>query len=256
MKTYVRYLEIHLADECNLKCANCTHFSNLSPEKHITIEDFESQIKVIANNFELRKLRLLGGEPLLHPQLAELVQIARKYLPDTDIHIVSNGLLLHTLSDETLDAISKNDVLVWVSKYPVKLRYSQIIERCEKHKVKISLPDENRKLFWAKHPLNLKGDSNPDKEFEICRIAHAKCWILNDRKIFPCAYPAFIDIFNERFGQNLQVCEDDYVSIDSPTLQTDIEKLLKPIPFCRFCKMECTEDVKYQHSRFDIKEYI
>lgn len=89
-------IEVNLADHCNLNCQMCDHFSQIAKAKFIDIDVFERDISRLAELTERRLefLYLLGGEPLLNPQIAALCKVARTHLPDTSIQIFTNGLLL------------------------------------------------------------------------------------------------------------------------------------------------------------------
>ena len=61
--------ELHIADHCNLKCKGCIHFSPLAEEKFLDTDIFQRDCQRIAeltDNNRLGKIRLMGGEPLLH----------------------------------------------------------------------------------------------------------------------------------------------------------------------------------------------
>ncbi len=92
---------------CNLACAYCIH--SVPPEKRgfiaaKTVLDMELYRKFIADLKEfphpLKMLRFAGtGEPLLHPQIAEMVACAKEAGVAESLDIVTNGLrLTHELS--------------------------------------------------------------------------------------------------------------------------------------------------------------
>ena len=101
-KPRLDYLEFHLADHCNLNCRGCAHMSNIA-EPHLA--DLDQYIKDIARLRDLfwgiDRIRLMGGEPLLNDQLPEFIKVTREFFPDTDMHVVTNGLLL-TQNKQTL----------------------------------------------------------------------------------------------------------------------------------------------------------
>lgn len=57
-------------------------------------------MKRLSSITEVNTLRLMGGEPLLHPKMVEFFIIARSFFPSSEIVLVSNGTLLKTLTDE------------------------------------------------------------------------------------------------------------------------------------------------------------
>lgn len=64
------YFEIHLVEHCNLKCKACDNYSSIAEEEYLDIENFENDMKRMRELFSgIQLIRLLGGEPLLHPNL-------------------------------------------------------------------------------------------------------------------------------------------------------------------------------------------
>jgi MoaA/NifB/PqqE/SkfB family radical SAM enzyme len=85
-------VETHLADHCNLVCKGCSHFSSLITQKHFTNlaifkRDF-LQMKTLFN--DLYEIRLMGGEPLLHPSIIDFIEFSRKTFPLAKISIYTN----------------------------------------------------------------------------------------------------------------------------------------------------------------------
>ena len=84
-------VEIHVVEHCNLNCSGCNHFSSLAKEEYLQPEQFEKDMKRLA---ELSKdyftIKILGGEPLLHPNITAFFEISRKYFPSTPIQITTN----------------------------------------------------------------------------------------------------------------------------------------------------------------------
>ena len=89
-------LEYHVAHTCNLSCEQCSHYSNFHPSVPMpTPEETAEEYAAWNNRLRPRRFALLGGEPTLNPRLVEHVRLARRAWPDSDLMLVSNGLLLH-----------------------------------------------------------------------------------------------------------------------------------------------------------------
>ena len=81
--------------QCNLNCAYCEDFG--SRRNHLVtpappLEDAKRILKVIRTGVD--RLWLTGGEPLMHPQLLDLLQYARDDLHFREISLITNGTLL------------------------------------------------------------------------------------------------------------------------------------------------------------------
>ena len=63
----------------------------------------------------------MGGEPLLHSQLTEIIKVSRLYLKEARIELVTNGILLKNCSKERKDSINENNIFVCISNYGLNL---------------------------------------------------------------------------------------------------------------------------------------
>ncbi|MBI5962434.1 MAG: radical SAM protein [Chloroflexi bacterium] len=81
--------------QCNLNCAYCEDFGsrrNHQVTQNPSLEDAKKILRVIRSGFS--RLWLTGGEPLMHPQILELLSYARNELKFREISLITNGTLL------------------------------------------------------------------------------------------------------------------------------------------------------------------
>src|SRR5437588_2661579 len=80
---------LYVTDRCNLDCAYCTEYDNSRP--HPKLEDLKLWIKKIRDLGTMR-IALVGGEPLMHPNVVEIVRYCRELGFATSL--TTNGFLL------------------------------------------------------------------------------------------------------------------------------------------------------------------
>src|SRR3954462_3729272 len=80
---------LYLTDRCNLDCSYCTEYDNSRP--HPKLEDLKIWIRKIRELGTMR-IALVGGEPLLHPDVVEIVRYCRELGFAT--RLTTNGFLL------------------------------------------------------------------------------------------------------------------------------------------------------------------
>ncbi|MGE5246585.1 MAG: radical SAM protein [Betaproteobacteria bacterium] len=80
---------LYVTDQCNLDCAYCTEYDNSRP--HPSLEDLTQWLTKIRDLGTVR-VALVGGEPLMHPDIVEIVRRARALGMATSL--TTNGFLL------------------------------------------------------------------------------------------------------------------------------------------------------------------
>lgn len=89
---------LYVTDQCNLDCAYCTEYDNSKP--HPSLDDLKRWLTKIADLGTVR-VALVGGEPLMHPDIVEVVRHARRLGLATSL--TTNGFLLSRTLVEALD---------------------------------------------------------------------------------------------------------------------------------------------------------
>ena len=72
-----RALEYHIADHCNLRCDHCCSFSPILKKWFADPDEFERDLSAVGRVVRPEFVKIVGGEPLLHPQLERLLIIAK-----------------------------------------------------------------------------------------------------------------------------------------------------------------------------------
>ena len=85
-------LDIDVTYVCNLACANCNRASHLTKFSKNTNKDIKFFEDFITNYKHLGKdtiVKLVGGEPTLHPKLGEIMQMLAKHFT---VWVLTNGI--------------------------------------------------------------------------------------------------------------------------------------------------------------------
>ncbi|MBR3654612.1 MAG: 4Fe-4S cluster-binding domain-containing protein [Elusimicrobia bacterium] len=230
LRPYLRYLEFHIADHCNLKCNACTHFSNISEPNIIDARFLEFRFTRLRELFGIiMTIRILGGEPLLHPDIIEILSSSRFNFPFSKIELVTNGLLLDKMPKEFFEACRRNKIAVYISKYPViENKLKKINELLSSFKIKYYI---SPKIINFSANLNPKGDSDKDITFKNCR--HKICTILREDNIYLCPIAAYIDKYNKYFNKNIPVPKG--INIYSNSAKQILNYKKNSEETCRYC---------------------
>ena len=222
--------EVHLSDACNLNCRGCAHYSALFQNNLPKLEEVIHDIKLLKDKFShIVFFYLLGGEPFLNPEIGIYAQLVREILPNTEIIIVTNGLLIPGISDEILSLIGKSKIKVSISEYePTHYLRDNITKKLEKANIIYEWREMSGKQVFNR-PLSLTTDS---KYRRTC-ISNS-CVNIWNGKIARCPQLMYIDKFNEYFGTNLP--NEGIMNLNDNIKGKElINKLNEEVPLCKHC---------------------
>lgn len=97
IKPQPRNLTIAITAYCNLRCAGCRYGRDFMPGAQLPLETVLDLLDD-AKQAEIESVRLYGGEPLLHPDLPQMVRHARKL--GLGVYVTTNAILLAEKVDE------------------------------------------------------------------------------------------------------------------------------------------------------------
>lgn len=234
-KVELRYLETHLTDHCNLNCKGCGHFAPLADKWFADVESFKKDMNRLYQLFgNIRIIRLMGGEPLLHPEVECFLMITRIKFPKSNIRLVTNGYGLLRMSNSFFQACRINNIGIdWTVYPPIKHKINEIKKVIINNDLDLKMA--NATHFFAHR--NLYGNSDPEMAMKICRSLHYYPFFL-EGKLYPCPLPALAKYFNRRF--KISIPNNGYINIHTTNLSKRriISTLNKPIDACRFCSYE------------------
>lgn len=233
-RTELETMEIHVAEHCNLNCKNCSMFCGLVETCDFPCyQEFEEGIKQLKNFFpHIKKFRIIGGEPLLNPELDKYICLIRNVYPYTDIRLISNGILVTKMSDQLIQTIIDNDVTFIVTQY-ISLKHSidEINRFLSKTGIRYIVTEtvlEFQKIY------NALGDSDIDENFYRCHWK-GSCATMYGTKIATCYVPFVIHYFSDKF--NLAIEETGKIDLmeEGLTAQEIIKRMHTPFDMCRYC---------------------
>lgn len=235
----INYIEHHIVDHCNLKCAGCSHFSPISPEWFEDLEDFKRDFSALAERTggNLRTIRIMGGEPLLHPQVCEFLKLTREIFPRSEIQIVTNGLLLPSRKEELLEVCNTYNICVCVSDYKLKFNLNGAPATLADVLRGFNLVRVDDKARLYNISLDLSGEQPVQRAFSRCDLHIYRWYFFQNGRMYPCCICPNIHIFDDFFGTNIKNWDEDEVSITvADHSLEEIERFLNnPIPMCRYC---------------------
>ncbi len=92
----LKIIGLELTTRCNLFCFNCEASCRQAPsDEQLSVEQVEKFVQEsISNDWNWELIKLRGGEPTLHPQLFEILEVVKRYKnhrPSCKIRLQTNG---------------------------------------------------------------------------------------------------------------------------------------------------------------------
>lgn len=223
----INYLEHHIVDHCNLKCNGCSHFSGLADEWFEDFDDFYrdfSKLKEVTNG-EVGVIRIMGGEPLLHPQVKLFLVTTRLLFPKSQVQLVTNGILLKKMP-EVIDICNQYGIIICISNYDINIDLQNLLDKIDFKRV-----DNKGKMYNIS--LDLNGNQDIDVSFNNCDLHFYKWFFFQNGRFYHCCIGANIRIYNKYFNRELP--EPEGISIYEHNENEIISYLNRPIDLCKYC---------------------
>jgi uncharacterized radical SAM superfamily Fe-S cluster-containing enzyme len=221
---------MHAVDYCNLNCKACIHYSPLfSKEEHINALIYKDIALLSKITRSIMSFYILGGEPLLRDDLCEVVECARSTFPDSDIQILTNGILVSEKLSDLWKTMQKCNVSLTVSEYePTHGRTMNIKSILEAYGVPyVMRPYKDKKSFVK--TLSLFTDT---KYPRTC-ISNG-CVNVYNEKVAKCPAVMYISRLNETFSIGLPKY-GIYELKDFGNAEELYKKMKERIPLCDHC---------------------
>ena len=227
---YTRAIEINAVKHCNLSCRGCSHSSPLSPKQISDISIVKRDLEKLSKFMKCETIRVVGGEPLLHPEFNKLIKVIKESNICKNICLVTNGTLLHTLDDEALSNIEK----IEISLYPLQ---ETLVEKIKEEALKISKKGiKVRILEYSTFREAVSKEKTESEDlvkniYETCQIAHfLRCITVDNGRVFRCPQSM---VFSSEYNKYKDTCKIDELE--------NINQLLEflennnPIEACYYC---------------------
>jgi len=217
-------LELHIVDHCNLDCVACSHESPFFPKRFEDPDQLAQSLERLWQCYHTPLLKILGGEPLLHPQINEIIRVVKR-LTGARVRVVTNGTHLRRVIKQ-LVGIDELHISVYPS---------------------IRIPTDDDLAIFARElnaPITLQAFSSfrwqhserlheapvTQRVFRTCQLFHRwQCHTLRNGWFYPCP-PAATWSADRTEGVNLLSAE-----VDLPRCLNELLLRREPFASCAEC---------------------
>lgn len=220
-----------MAEHCNLSCRACSHLSPVVPKSLVDPANVFRDLSALARCYHVKSVRVLGGEPLLHPDLPSVIDAIRRSKICDAVWVITNGRLLPRMTTEFWSSID----LVEVSLYPGQHLDPDARDACtaqaRKHGVKLRFHVRNE--FQESYSEAGTEDTELVRRiFTTCNVVHRwRCHNVIDGWFYRCPQSHFIAKVTSDGGEHVDGIKID----DDPSFGTRLLAFLQSPDVPRAC---------------------
>jgi sulfatase maturation enzyme AslB (radical SAM superfamily) len=253
------FLETMITQVCNLSCQGCTNYSDLKHSGYVSWEQGRTWLEPWTELLDIPDFGIMGGEPLINPEVVQWIVGVRELLPDTQIRFTTNGLLLHKYPDllKVLQDIGncvfkisvhledkdlENTIQNIFAQYSWQEVTEYGISRWKTNRglrLQINRPTQFLKTFHGKYSDMQPHHSKPLDAFDLC--VQKTCPLLYKESIYKCSTSALLldtlDRFDRPNWNQWKSFIEQGITVNSPykDIQAFVDNFGKPHQRCGQC---------------------
>lgn len=230
--------ELNVVYHCNLSCRACSHLSPTFTQQFVDVNQVFNDFSTLAKYYHSKYIKIMGGEPLLHPNLIQIIDTLRSSGISDRIQIATNGQLLPKILD--LDAFWQKIDEITISMYPGKEISSDNLAKIED---KAKLHNVVLECFYFdnfRQSYSELGTTDTDlvsRIYSTCKIAHTwRSHTVDDGYFYKCPQSLFLPKVIK--NDILKPLTDGIKITDSPEFAEDLLAYLnspEPLLSCHNC---------------------
>ncbi len=230
-----RSVNLDITDRCSLRCKNCLAFkAYYKKPEHTPWAELEKVIDKLSEMHWFRRYHLLGGEPLLYPDLDKLLNKLVTIPEVGHINIITNGTIVP--GEAALEAMKNKKVMLRISYYgDLSRNYQKLVDVCKQKGINVRVHAQR----WKEIGSVLERKSNEEEtkaRYMECSQREGSFFYVMHGKATLCPFAA-----NNRVLGLFEEVSDDFVDImETPTerLKGSFENLYtkkEPLTACKYC---------------------
>lgn len=231
-KVHNHTCEINVVEHCNLSCRACSHASPALPRTVLDPAVLEHDLSRLAEHYGVHTVRLLGGEPLLHPDLAAIIDVVRRSGIGELIRVVTNGILLPRMPRSFWETVD----IVEISAYPGNELEPEQLRRCREEANAAGTQLVVTRVRMFRESYSEAGTADPElirRIYRTCVIAHIwLCHTVTNGVFYKCPQSYFLP---KLLGKDRGL---DGVALGEPDLGRRLREYLasdEPLAACGNC---------------------
>lgn len=271
-KPVLPFVEIMATQVCNISCHGCTNYSDLTHQGYLTWEQAREQIEPWTNRVEILDFGIIGGEPLINPEIRTWIKGVRELLPNAHLRFTTNGILLDKhfdivqlladigncvlkISAHTTDIESTiNRVFEAYNWQPIYVYGIHHYKTTNDFRFQVRRPETFIKTYQNNYENMQPHNSDPASAFEIC--CQQTCPLLYQGQIYKCSTSGLLQSTLAKFNWPNRNAWEPYLlpGLSPDCSESELLEFLdnfgKPAEICRQCPTQSDTMSKIDHVKF------
>ena len=270
-KPILPFVETMITQSCNLSCYGCTNYSDLTHSGYVRWADGKQQLEAWLARIDIPDFGILGGEPLVNPEVDRWIVGLRELLPNAQIRFTTNGINLHKkfhiikllhdigncvikigvhINDPQLEKTIQRiyDLYEWepITEYGID-RFTT----GDRVRFYVRRPTTFRKTYRGTYETMMPHNSNPAEAFKQC--CQQTCPLLYKGRIYKCSTSRLLEDTLARFNNpNYEQWEpliDRGIGPDcsDKELEAFLNNFGKPNAICKQCPTSADAESQINH---------
>lgn len=244
----IQVLEFIISRRCTLHCIHCGQQETLIrtkfPQKYkdYELERIKRDIDICMNNIDVvGTFSIIGGEPFIHPHIAEIIEHCLSKKNVAIISVTTNGIC--NMPKETLKRIKNDRVKINFSNYTNSLgvKEKEIFNGNLKKVKEMGLNCNNATPVWSSVSDELR--ENPDCSPAYLTEVKKNCVMgpsISDGKLYICP---MTELYSKTERADV---ENNYIDLDTDSNVRESIKLLLNRPYYNTCGYRCGNSTQTQ----------
>lgn len=217
-KPVLPFLETMITQACNISCVGCSNYSDLPHQGYVSWPEGQKQIAAWLARVDIPDFGIMGGEPLINPEVHDWIQGCRDLMPESQIRFTTNGLLLHKHLDivdllhdignsvfKITVHVDNNDLEQIIQNIHRRFKWQPVHEHGihrfktdNNFRFQVNRPSEFVKTYQNSYSNMMPYHSNPVQAFDNC--CQQTCPLLYKGNIYKCSTAGLLADVLDRFG--------------------------------------------------------
>jgi hypothetical protein len=227
-------VEVVVSHHCNLRCRACAYLAPIQRNVLADPERLGRDLATLSHTYHASEARVLGGEPLLHPEITAVLSVIRDSGVCDTIRVITNGLRLPHVPQGFWDGVDEVSVSVYPGRELRPAMADAVRRTAGDHGV--ALKFKRFGYFRESYSeIGTRDDGLVERIYRTCQMANTwRCHTVWRGRLYRCPQSLFLGLAVE-----VLTGADDGIEIsDDPgfldRLLTFLEDT-RPLASCRHC---------------------